>query len=232
MTAPVQSTPLLSRLVRQATEHKTMLIAALFGVIAPLIVFAAIAEDVWRHEPTGAQARWLEALHAQATPMLDVLMLAITNAGDVKVLGSLVLVALLGLWFARFERNAIFLAVAVGGAAGLNVLLKHVFQRPRPHLWITLIPENDFGFPSGHAMGSFAIVAALIVLAWPTRWRWAVIVLGLGFTLAVGFSRLYLGVHFPSDVIAGFMASLAWVMAVSIWLRPELFKFKPLEAQA
>ena len=232
MTVPVQPTPPLSRLMRQATEHKPVLIAALLGVLAPLIMFAAIAEDVWRREPTGSQARWLEALHAQSTPMLDAVMLAITNAGDVKLLGGLVLAALLGLWFAGLERNAIFLAVTVGGAAGLNVMLKQAFQRPRPHLWTTLIPENDFGFPSGHAMGSFAIVVALIVLAWPTRWRWVVIVLGLGFTLAVGFSRLYLGVHFPSDVLAGFMASLAWVMALSIWLRPELFKFKPLEAQA
>jgi undecaprenyl-diphosphatase len=67
-------------------------------------------------------------------------------------------------------------------------------------------------------MLSSAFVGAAAVLAWPTRWRWPVLALGAPFALLVAFSRLYLGVHFPSDILAGWLASLAWVLGVSLVL--------------
>ena len=218
-----------SSTLQAISTHRRAITTAALGVFAPLIAFTVIAEDVLRHEAFAWDLRALQALHAKATPTLDTVMLAITHAGDVKVIGGFLMIALLGLWFAGFERNAIFLALSSGGAAAMNVGLKSWFQRPRPELWVRLIPEHDFGFPSGHAMGSVAVVTALMVLAWPTRWRWLVIVLGSGFALAVSVSRLYLGVHYPSDVIAGGGLSLAWVTALALGLRPELF-LKP-EAQ-
>ncbi len=71
-------------------------------------------------------------------------------------------------------------------------------------------------FPSGHATGSFALATAVAVLAWPTRWRLAVIAGGALFVVAVGLSRLYLGVHFPSDILAGWCVALAWVALLRI----------------
>ena len=211
--------------------HRRAITTAVLGMFAPLIAFTVIAEDVLRHEAFAWDVRTLEVLHAQATPRLDTVMLAITHAGDVKVIGGFLMIALLGLWFGGFPRNATFLALSSGGAAAMNVALKSWFQRPRPELWVRLIPEHDFGFPSGHAMGSMAVMTALMVLAWPTRWRWLVIVLGLSFALAVCISRLYLGVHYPSDVIAGSVLSLAWVTALTLGLRPELFA-RRLEVQS
>jgi undecaprenyl-diphosphatase len=112
--------------------------------------------------------------------------------------------------------DAFFWALATGGAALLNLLAKHGFARARPDLWPSIAPETSFSFPSGHAMQSMAVAAALVVLLWPTLARWPVLVLGAGFTLLVGVSRVYLGVHFPSDVLAGWAASLAWVAGLAL----------------
>ncbi len=204
-------------------HHRTLLIA-LLGVMMPLIAFGGLAEEVWNHETFTWDTTILEFLHRHATPVLDSIMLAVTRVGDAQLLGGLVALGLVALMYTRRNRDAIFTAVAIGGAAVLNPVLKAGFQRPRPQLWATLTPEHDFSFPSGHAMGSMAVVLALVVLAWPTRWRWPVIVLGMVFVVLVGVSRVYLGVHFPSDVLAGWGAALAWVAAVTVSLRRDLFE--------
>jgi undecaprenyl-diphosphatase len=78
-----------------------------------------------------------------------------------------------------------------------------------------------FGFPSGHAMASMALGTVVTVLAWRTRWRWPVLALSVVFVLAVSGSRLYLGVHYPSDVVAAWLASLAWVLGLRLVLLPR-----------
>jgi undecaprenyl-diphosphatase len=133
----------------------------------------------------------------------------------------------LALLAARRRGNAIFFAVAMVGAGTLNTGAKLVFRRTRPDLWLSPAPEHTYSFPSGHSMGSMALVAALAVLAWPTRWRWWAIVLGGAFTLLVGCSRIYLGVHFPSDVVAGWSASLVWVLGLSQVAYGRLVKPRP-----
>jgi undecaprenyl-diphosphatase len=106
----------------------------------------------------------------------------------------------------------------VGGGWLLNRSAKALFGRERPKLWESVAPETSLSFPSGHAMASMALIAALVVLLWPTRWRYPTIGLGGIFVLLVGLSRVYLGVHYPSDVLAGWIASFAWVMGVSVLL--------------
>lgn len=119
---------------------------------------------------------------------------------------------------ARRVREATFAAAALGGSGLLVVGLKRVFARERPSLWEPLASEHTFSFPSGHAMGSMTLAAVLVALAWPTRWRWPVAV-GMGaFVLAVGASRVHLGVHYPSDVLAGWTCAVAWTLLVYLWV--------------
>jgi undecaprenyl-diphosphatase len=77
-----------------------------------------------------------------------------------------------------------------------------------------MLPESTFSFPSGHAMQSMAVGAALVILLWETRWRYVALLLSASFVLAVGLSRIYLGVHYPSDILAGWAASVAWVVGL------------------
>src|SRR3546814_8426441 len=92
---------------------------------------------------------------------------------------------------------------ATGGSGLLTVVAKQAFARDRPSLWESIAPEHNFSFPSGHAMGSMTLAAVLVLLAWPTRWRWPVVAAMAVFVPMVGLSRVYLGVHFPSDILAG-----------------------------
>jgi protein tyrosine phosphatase (PTP) superfamily phosphohydrolase (DUF442 family) len=90
-------------------------------------------------------------------------------------------------------------------------------------LWASPAPEFSFSFPSGHSTGTMALVLTLVILLWRTRWRYPAIFVGAFHVIAVGFSRLYLGVHYPSDVLGGWMLALAWVSGISL-SRPLLMK--------
>lgn len=201
--------------------HWGALVALFVGLLAPLFVFGLLAEDVWAREGIGWDTLLLNAVHAHATARLDTLMLLITRIGAPLPMMAFVALILLALLLRGRRTDVLFVAVAVGGAAALNLFAKLLFQRARPALWPSPTPETDYSFPSGHAMGSLAVVAALSVLPWHTRWRWAVLGVGSLFVLAVGLSRIYLGVHFPSDILAGWGASLAWVTGV------QLLRFAP-----
>ena len=120
------------------------------------------------------------------------------------------LVAVLAL--RRHAREGLFAALALGGSALLNLATKQVFARERPSLWESIAPETTFSFPSGHAMGSMTLAWVCLLLAWRTRWRLPVLVAVLLFTTVVGLSRVYHGVHYPSDILAGWTAASVWAV--------------------
>lgn len=197
-----------------AWQHRARLALVFFGILVPLMMFGWLAQAVWEREGFVWDRPALLWIHGFATTGRDALAVWVSIVGGVQVVGPITALAVVGLALTRRYRDAVFLTLAVGGAVVLNVTAKLAFQRHRPDLWVSPTPEHDYGFPSGHAMGSLAFALGLALLAWDTRWRWPVLVVATVFALAVGFSRLYLGVHFPSDVVAGFMASLAWVIGV------------------
>lgn len=205
-------------------RNQPLLLAVLFaGVFGPLLGFGAIAEDVWQREGLRFDEPILRFIHTYATPPRDALIVFLTRLGSAWVMLSLSALITLVLWRGRRLREAKLIVLSVGGAALLNLLVKAFFGRERPHLWNSPAPESDFGFPSGHAMVTMAFAATLILLVWPTRWRWPALLVGSAFVLTIGLTRLYLGVHFPSDIVAGWCASLAWLTGVDLILRARQF---------
>lgn len=127
--------------------------------------------------------------------------------------------AALGVWqlvrLRRF-RALVFAVGAVGGAMAFNLLAKYHFERLRPDFYHQICRETvqqlpDPSFPSGHTMASVALASTLGIVCWRTRWRWVAWAAGLLFALGVSWSRLYLAAHYPSDVLAGWLATGAWV---------------------
>ena len=140
---------------------------------------------------------------------------AATMVGSPVGMGCIVaIVATVLLVRKRFRWTAYLLGTASGGAM-LNEVLKHLFMRARPDLNLALVRAGGYSFPSGHAMGSTVVLGALAYLgmrAWD-EWRTKSALLALCVTsvIAIGFSRIYLGVHWISDVGAGLAAGAVWV---------------------
>ncbi len=174
---------------------------------AALFVFARFADEVLAGEVHRLNLAVLNDLHAHANPFLDRLALALTRVGGIA--GTMVIACLVGLIFLLRRRyfDSVALAADVLGGGFLTFILKLVFRQPRPALFESLAPAHGFSFPSGHTILSFCLngyLAALLVLDRPRDWRrWLAAALLIALSLGVAWSRLYLGVHWLSDVAAG-----------------------------
>src|SRR4029077_8858395 len=159
------------------------------------------------------------AVHQLATPSLTRLMQVFSFLGSVAAVTAMCLVAICVSLYLSNTRTAALLATTMLGVAALDVALKHAFHRPRPVAFFGATPSS-YSFPSGHALGSLCFYGMLAaILAKHARgriakffiWMTAVFLIGM-----IGFSRIYLGVHYASDVIAGYCAATVWVGAVSL----------------
>jgi undecaprenyl-diphosphatase len=158
----------------------------------------------------------------------DPVMLALTRFGEGESLFVLVAVAAALLVAIRRRREAAFLVTIGLGTVALNALLKLGFARARPgaELLYLIQTPSSFSFPSGHALGSTTVSFALVVITKVagTRGAWLALVVGIAalVVLGVSTSRVYFGVHFPSDVIGGMLAGAGWVSAVTGWFYPRV----------
>ncbi len=205
-------------------QRRWSLVALFVGVLIPLYLFGQLAGEVVEQEAFFFDKPILLFARNLTNPTLDQLMLTLSRVGYAWGVIPFDAALLVALSIKRRWPEAIFWALSVGGAALLNIGTKIAFGRVRPDLWLSIAPETTYSFPSGHAMGSMALVASLAVLLWHTRWRWFAIILGAVFVLGVSFSRIYLGVHYPSDILAGWLASLAWVLGVRLLWRRRLIR--------
>lgn len=192
----------------------------LFGTYVPLAVFAILALQIWQLE--GGLA-WdiaiMQAIHAAARPTLDQIVPIVTKFGTQWGVIPVSLAIGVSFLYSRRWRFFIYWLLTVAGCRLINWGAKLWLHRARPNLWEHL-PVPEFSFPSGHAMLSMGFVMALIVLTWNTRWRGWVGGLGSLFVVTIGWTRLYLGVHYPSDIVAGWMLSIAWAIGVSLVVNP------------
>jgi undecaprenyl-diphosphatase len=162
-----------------------------------------------------------QALHAWVAqvrqPGMTLLLATASNLGGTAGLGALVAVVA-ALLLARQERaSAIFVVVTVGAGALLNLGLKLIFARARPDLASAIAEAQWYSFPSGHAMGSFITFGALAYMALRRPWPWgarsAALAAAMTMVVLVGLSRVYLGVHWASDIAGGWSAGTIWLAA-------------------
>jgi undecaprenyl-diphosphatase len=229
--------------VRWRRTYGRGLLRLLLGLMGVVLGFLVLWSEVRAGRTQDFDERVLRALRQPGEPAralgpewLVEAARDVTALGGVAVL-TLVVCAVAGALV--LVRRWWTLALVVGSTAGgalVNVALKHVLDRPRPTVVPHLAWVATASFPSGHAMLSATVyltMAALLVQLTDRRWLKAYLVAtAVGLTLLVGLSRVYLGVHYPTDVLGGWLAGLAWALLMALLARVARWRSHALEEEA
>lgn len=196
----------------------TSLIAAIgtVGIVSCLIIIyvvAQISDEVLDREAFVFDKIILLWIHSFTNPTLDRIMQTITRLNDPEVVSVVAGIALvLLLWKHYYPEAKIFVINCTGGVV-LSYGLKSVFGKTRPDLWESAIEEVSFSYPSGHALGStvlYGFLAYILATRYP-QFSWSIYIAAVALIVAIGSSRLYLGVHWPTDIIGGYGIGFLWL---------------------
>ena len=187
--------------------------------IAAATLFSAFAGLVTAGFTQAVDEQILQFFQSQRSDLLNQIMLELTVLGSGVVLFMLVGVTAVFLWLTKHHWSVYILLMGVVGGQIMNAILNNRFERPRPSIVDKVTDVHSLSFPSGHAMTSMIVygsIAYLVARLEPTRrlrtLTWTVMILMI---VVIGISRMYLGVHYPSDVIAGYLGGLAWLAFVA-----------------
>lgn len=191
----------------------------LAGTGAAAVLFSAQAVVVDAVADPGPLARLdapaLTRLVAVRTPPITTVMTAVSELGGTAGMILLALVAAAALWWRGRRSEAAVVVLADAGAELLVVGFKNLWARPRPPVPLHLVPESDYSLPSGHALVSIVVLGILTALTWRAtrsgRRRAAAVAVCAVLVMVIGVSRLYLGVHWFTDVFAGWLLGAAWL---------------------
>jgi undecaprenyl-diphosphatase len=190
--------------------------AAIGLAVAMVFIFAWIADEVAHSATIRFDNSIREYVHQFASPAVTACMRTLSIIGG-QVLTALSVLLPILLWWKGARRAALWLAVTTIGAVVLDLALKYAFHRQRPIAFFGGSPST-FSFPSGHSLFSFCFygtLAGLMATRTPSKPMKALIYLLAALLIfGIGLSRIYLGVHYPTDVIAGYLAAGVWVMTI------------------
>lgn len=192
---------------------ETVLPLSLIGAILFLFLFSWLAHEVFEGETNRFDFAIRGWVHQLASPALTRAMFVISWMGSAGLL-LLFLISIAGFLIFRWRRGALWLVLSVAGADVLILTLKYSFHRQRPAAFFGSDPHS-YSFPSGHALASFCFYMVLAGLlssrVRSSGLRMAIWIAASLLVAAIGLSRIYLGVHYPSDVIGGYLAAAVWV---------------------
>jgi membrane-associated phospholipid phosphatase len=210
----------------QATADAPRLLTAalalgLLAAALALLVFSWLGREISTGVTPAADQHLREAVRGYVSPWLTQLMIAASRYGGPSWLVPIGLVLAIGFLVKRWYRGAVLVLVTMAGAGLLNTLLKQTFARARPAAFFPDYPlPTSLSFPSGHAFFAASFLGGVAALLSgrirSTALRAVIWVATVGLILLIGFSRVYLGVHYPSDVFAGYAAAIVWVAAVTL----------------
>lgn len=200
---------------------KTLLTLAFILSLLSLSAFSLIAFLIEADKIIHFDSFIIGAVQGMESPGLTSIMIFFTTIGSTKIVILICLLIFIYLFKVLRHRGELILFTAVAaGTPLLNFILKEIFHRARPDLH-RLIEIGGYSFPSGHAMNAFSVYGILAFLLWrhiPDRLgRGMLIFFSIMMIFMIGVSRIYLGVHYPSDIIGGYLAGGFWLTS-AIWV--------------
>ncbi|HEV2646297.1 MAG TPA: phosphatase PAP2 family protein [Acidobacteriaceae bacterium] len=195
-----------------------LLVAGLVVSLLMMLAMAEFHEEIAEPFLTHLDLQLMQIIHAYQSPGLTRLALGLSFIGSPLALGPCIALSAMILWALKLRRDAIVLVTAIGGAALLDTALKLHFRRIRPTVPWALVAEHSFSFPSGHSVGAVVLYGIITYLIWSHlhdfMQRAAVVSAALLLIAGIGISRVYIGVHFPTDVGAGYAVGLIWLLTL------------------
>ena len=186
--------------------------------VATLIFFGWLADEVLENDTRHFDEVTRAAIHQLASPTLTIIMRGFSLIGGTIALTIGTIIVVVQFAMKKWGREARLFAITMIGAGLLNITLKLAFKRARPEPSFNLSLPETYSFPSGHSLTSAvffgALAAILTARIRSQRARTAIWIVSTLMFLTIGFSRIYLGVHHTTDVIAGFAAALIWILVV------------------
>ncbi|WP_303968483.1 phosphatase PAP2 family protein [Sporosarcina ureae] len=178
--------------------------------------FAYIARSIHLHTISSFDEPIIDIIQGTQTSGLTSVMKTFTTIGSTTAVALLALLTLAVLLWKKHKAQAVLFVAAIGGTGILNQVLKFIFKRERPD-FDRLIDIGGYSFPSGHTMMAFSLYTILAYIIWRNlRNVWArtgITILAIFMIVMIAVSRIYLGVHFPSDIVGGILASSVWLFA-------------------
>jgi len=189
------------------------------AAVAAILFFAWLAEEMLEGDTMVFDNAVRAFVHEHSSEALTTVMRAFTFVGSTIFLGILTSIVLLVFVIGRHWWSTVVFGVMMSGAILLNFVLKTSFARDRPTTYFDTPVPNSYSFPSGHALFSLCFYVSLAWIltrhlngVWHRATVWTLMAM---LVVGVGLSRIYLGVHYPSDVIAGYTAALIWLIAAT-----------------
>ncbi|MGI8992233.1 MAG: phosphatase PAP2 family protein [Bryobacteraceae bacterium] len=206
----------MNRRIASALRYASAtVLAGLLLAVLSVLFFAWLGEEVLENDTARFDDRVRALVHSEAKPGLTEAMKVTSDVGSPIAVSVLTLAVFAIFWRLRKRRDAVLLAAAVLGASIVDYALKVSFHRVRPVPFFSLPTPLTFSFPSGHSMLAFCFYTALAYLLCShiaaAGKRVAIWTCAVAIFLLIGLSRIYLGVHYPSDVIAGYAAGSVWI---------------------
>ena len=198
----------------------TLLFAGMLAAIAALFFFGWLAEEMLDGDTRRFDESVRQFVHDFATPVLTIIMQTASFLGSTLFLTIFGVIIVIALYLRKHRRGAMLFTITTVGASILLITLKLAFRRVRPEPFFDTILPASYSFPSGHSLAAFCFYGALAeILSERTDKLWQqtlVWISAVTMISLIGISRIYLGVHHPSDVVAGYAVGLIWVITIAI----------------